>query len=1787
MAGVVIMAPGVDDDSTAVVEVHANDVVVDVRMDTSLSSAERKRPQKLNIDDGPGERALGEVSPVDSRNGVDAAGEHDGRGLGGVPQRFSGNPRNLPPTGLARAASDFVVRNPVMRNEQMQMSRLFTLSSSGTSATVLQTSHAKSDCEDVDVREPTASTPGNKENRMLVRRLLRSARFVPLIALKHAAEAHSVNPTAGEREVEAVVVLADVSGYTTLAEACNRGAGGAGAHANLVGSPSAGLAGAERMRDALNEYLGNMIDMMTEHGADIVKFAGDAVMALWEVKKMGLSSNAAAETALRATAVCLKMNAAMDNYTCRDLPKGSTLRLHTVVGYGTLSVMFVGGVDQHWLQLPVGDPITQVAPILDAAQPGTLVVSKETHELLKDAFECKPVRMMAEAEDGGNAAEVTKEDNGDMDGDGGQSRGEWSAGDAAEEKVEVIGMEVISRTEKFPDRLAQDIDARCDELQSNMRKRAMRRVINQARRSSVVNGDQSPMNDHLFDSLEDSPVHPNGTVPHSASLGPRGSGGSCSGSVDFADSPITPHLQSGGQESPTENSPLGDGTGRSVTISGDRAYRKRVEDIFKTACVLTRQASNFLTRQNGIFAARTSFAELKTGSLAISPEHYDAVLSFIPPPSRVALTESIAELRRVTVMFITLESPALLFNSSRSSSATRPSHSGKGRRSRNEQLQHLHQIAITMQREVVRHDGFVKELTMDDKGLVMVVGFGVPPCCRWAQDPVLGACEAALGIKSSLKQYGHRCGIGITTGEVFCGTIGNSKRSEYSMIGSVVNLAARLMGAAAKLQKGIFVDCNTQQVAVRDGLMNCKFFDDIKVKGKLEAVPVWRLKSASRKRFSTVSVGSDESALQQSINTLSGVAMLPNENEQDDSYRFVPAARRHSTLSFESLDDLHGMSKEKFEIVGRENELGIIREVMAAAAEAGAHAKNQGKRKDRSRSDGGGNSSGMLSALFRACLGGGEEKRGQGKCGKLVLIEGESGIGKTCLLNEVERSMCEESGYFCFSANFSTYQEVNYGWWYILRQMYIALGDQHRKLLTHSQMSRLTMLLEVGDMMLKTERDMRSMGQKGIAIQRELIHALLMLMDTMTSAGVPGIMLVLDDATHLDTMGMDTVHRLLQPLPGYYPYTKTPFFPAVPNLVVIMALRPVPHASPTFKTHYAVLRELADEHIKLSGLSCTQLRDRLLKSKLLTSQWVEEIEDSALRFLYERSNGNFTQAMAWLTELLDTDYVAEEHLVDDASQLSRQSGRGSDLCYHDEQDADADRMKNLLHVPPPPTCLYVCDAGAAERADVVRRLMSHRRSLDGFPLGKIASGRLYVPEALGKGTATVKSIREDELLGGMDDYDGEGEGGEAEVNTLKLHMVKAMQACVRIPRDACHMYTVMNDSLSPPELLALRVCSVLGEITPETLIYVQPGGWAEYLQQQQASEFADTPAQSDLWRGEMNVDMEESYFHGEIPDLKKTLNKLVERGFLVQRTRGSVQTCGSDRLPGLVTRDSLDGTAAVLSHHVTQIYDTHTLLDGNRVDEFLFGPISEGDEPEDDTVGESEPFPESPSRRRSAKQEDEEDATKLLIFASFVHQEVTYQGWGLEQRRKVHQRMSDVATEIMMDLYQRRTELLNCLKPQAEASNLKLFRQKVFRYNRSERTLKKMRKNIDVLLTSTHMLRIHHTMMSGEFAEAKAAWMAAQQDLGGFAELRSMCQQKVLNVFNNIPGHFDTLESKNIKEWTDLHFVLLPWIRGVAQMFQLEARRRWGLIRAIVPWLRLFHQLRSKRISVAARSSLY
>jgi class 3 adenylate cyclase len=102
------------------------------------------------------------------------------------------------------------------------------------------------------------------------------------------------------------------------------------------------------------------------------------------------------------------------------------------------------------------------------------------------------------------------------------------------------------------------------------------------------------------------------------------------------------------------------------------------------------------------------------------------------------------------------------------------------------------QLQVTMG----RHGGSIKELSVDDKGLVLVAGFGLSHSI--GPSPSSCACLSALEIEENLRTLGWRAGMGIATGPVFCASLGSELRREYAMVGDTVNLAARLMGARMK-----------------------------------------------------------------------------------------------------------------------------------------------------------------------------------------------------------------------------------------------------------------------------------------------------------------------------------------------------------------------------------------------------------------------------------------------------------------------------------------------------------------------------------------------------------------------------------------------------------------------------------------------------------------------------------------------------------------------------------------------------------------------------------------------------------------------------------------------------------------------------------------------------------------------------------------------------------------------------------------------------------------------------
>ena len=91
------------------------------------------------------------------------------------------------------------------------------------------------------------------------------ASFVPAIIRTRALAQADLLSAAGSADHGAGVLFADISGFTRLTEQL----------AEL------GPEGAEQLTRLLNRYFGSIIDAIEEAGGDVLKFAGDALLAVW------------------------------------------------------------------------------------------------------------------------------------------------------------------------------------------------------------------------------------------------------------------------------------------------------------------------------------------------------------------------------------------------------------------------------------------------------------------------------------------------------------------------------------------------------------------------------------------------------------------------------------------------------------------------------------------------------------------------------------------------------------------------------------------------------------------------------------------------------------------------------------------------------------------------------------------------------------------------------------------------------------------------------------------------------------------------------------------------------------------------------------------------------------------------------------------------------------------------------------------------------------------------------------------------------------------------------------------------------------------------------------------------------------------------------------------------------------------------------------------------------------------------------------------------------------------
>ena len=159
-------------------------------------------------------------------------------------------------------------------------------------------------------------------------------------------------------------------------------------------------------------------------------------------------------------------------------------------------------------------------------------------------------------------------------------------------------------------------------------------------------------------------------------------------------------------------------------------------------------------------------------------------------------------------------------------------------------LDDLQKVFTTIQEILNKFGGIVCRFIVDDKGSYILAAFGLPPCRN--RDISKRAVMAAMEIHMSLrKNYTVESKIGLTTGKVFCGTVGGSIRNEYTMHGSLVNLAARLMGKASKgilvcdhtrnLTKSFIIYDNTRVINVKGFKNPISVFSPLAVNNKINS----------------------------------------------------------------------------------------------------------------------------------------------------------------------------------------------------------------------------------------------------------------------------------------------------------------------------------------------------------------------------------------------------------------------------------------------------------------------------------------------------------------------------------------------------------------------------------------------------------------------------------------------------------------------------------------------------------------------------------------------------------------------------------------------------------------------------------------------------------------------------------------------------------------------------------------------------------------------------------------
>ncbi len=124
---------------------------------------------------------------------------------------------------------------------------------------------------------------------------------------------------------------------------------------------------ADQLTTTLNSYLSKIVEVVLEAGGDVLKFAGDALLAFWSCSRFSVSGMLD-----HVVSTCLSIQKNFDNFMTQD---GDILRMKIGLSNGKVDLHYIGNKSVHLFDV-TGQAIEDSNTAQHHTESGAVVISK-------------------------------------------------------------------------------------------------------------------------------------------------------------------------------------------------------------------------------------------------------------------------------------------------------------------------------------------------------------------------------------------------------------------------------------------------------------------------------------------------------------------------------------------------------------------------------------------------------------------------------------------------------------------------------------------------------------------------------------------------------------------------------------------------------------------------------------------------------------------------------------------------------------------------------------------------------------------------------------------------------------------------------------------------------------------------------------------------------------------------------------------------------------------------------------------------------------------------------------------------------------------------------------------------------------------------------------------------------------------------------------------------------------------------------------------------------------------